>query len=335
MDSINARKQQHIETCLKRDVGFDSITTGFENYRFVHNALPEADFDEIDISTIFLGKKLSAPVIISSMTGGTELGRKINENLALVAQKHNIALAIGSQRAALQNSGLQDTFTVRGLAPKIPILANIGAVQLNYGVGIEECKKIVKMVNADALILHLNPLQEALQGGDTNFKDLLHKIRILVEELNVPIIVKEVGFGISLDVAKRLEKIGIKIIDVAGAGGTNFAKVESIINKNKTGKAFYDWGIPTSNLIKGICRNTRLSVIAGGGIRSGVDIAKAICLGADLASIALPFLKPATISAESVEERLNQFIKELRIAMFCVGAVNINELRRAKLVRVR
>jgi isopentenyl-diphosphate delta-isomerase len=334
MSDIELRKKEHIDVCLKHNVSFDSISSGFDNYRFVHNALPELNLDEVNTKTRFLDKELSAPIIISSMTGGSSISKKINENLAKAANKLNIALALGSQRAAIEQPELRNTFDVRKFTKNIPVLANLGAVQLNYDMDIDGCRKAVEMINADALILHLNPLQEALQNSDTNFKGLLPKIKEVVRKLNVPVIVKEVGFGISLNVAKRLEKIGVKTIDVAGSGGTNFAKIESIITNDPKGKSFYDWGIPTSNLIQGISKNTNLNIIAGGGIRNGVDIAKAIALGADLVSIGLPLLKPATKSADEVEKALNQMVGELRIAMFSVGAENLDELKKIKLVKV-
>jgi len=222
---------------------------GFDRYRFVHNALPEANFDKIDTSVKFFGKKVNYPFFISCMTGGIEKGQMINRNLARAAQKQRIAMGVGSQRAALENSKLQKLFEVRKYAPDIPIIANVGLVQLNYGYGIKEFQKIVDMVGADALAVHINPIQEVIQPeGDRNFEKLLPKLKKIVPRLSVPIIVKEVGFGLSYDVVKRLYQIGIRHFDTAGWGGTSWAVVEGYRKKGfeELGNLFGQWGIPTS-----------------------------------------------------------------------------------------
>lgn len=323
---IIKRKIDHLRICLEREV--EAGLTGFESYSFVHNALPEIDFGEIDTSVKFLGKKLKAPILISSMTGGTVEAEKINKNFAQAAQKMGIALAVGSQRVAIEKPKLASTFQVRDVAPDILLFANLGAVQLNYGYSIKECQKAVEMIKADALILHLNPLQEVIQPeGNTNFKNLLSKIEKIVKHLSVPVIVKEVGCGISEKAARRLQQIGVKIVDVAGWGGTNWALIEGMRRRDKEiGEIFARWGIPTSEAIKQCAKIKGLTVIGSGGIRNGIEIVKAIALGADLVGLALPFLKPATQSSKALEAKLTQLIQELKTAMFCAGAKNIGRL---------
>jgi len=330
---MRERKTDHLLICLKQDVEVGS--TGFEKYRFVHQSLPEIDFKEVDTSVEFLSKKLSAPILISSMTGGTARAGRINRNLAKAAQKMGVAMGVGSQRIALENPRVVSTFQVRDVAPDIPLLANLGAVQLNYGYGFKECQQAVDMIKADALIFHLNPLQEAIQPeGNTDFANLLPKIEKVAKKLSVPVVVKEVGGGISEGVARRLYQAGVKIVDTAGWGGTSWAKIEGIRAKNELGEAFSQWGIPTAESINQ-CRKVRgLKVIGSGGIRSGIEMAKAIALGADLTGLALPFLEPATKSARAVEKKIAQLTEELKIAMFSLGARNLKELKRAKLVKV-
>lgn len=329
---MQKRKGEHLQICLKESV--EVGTTGFENFRFIHNALPEIDFGKIDTSTKFLGRKLSAPILISSMTGGTAQGGIINGNLAAAAQSRKIAMAVGSQRIAMKNSLVSSVFQIRNIAPDILVFANLGAVQLNYGFGIKECQKAVDMIKADALILHLNPLQEAIQPeGETNFENLLPKIERLVKKLSVPIIVKEVGFGISEEVADKLYSIGVRIVDVAGRGGTNWARIESIRAKDNLGLVFRDWGISTTEAIVQCHKIKCLKIIGSGGIRNGVEIAKAIALGSDLVGLALPFLEPANHSKEAVEEKIDQLIRELKIAMFCSGVRNIEELKNIQLIQ--
>ena len=329
----NQRKTEHLRISLEKDVRFRNLTTGLERYHFVHQALPEMSRDDIDLSTALLNKKLRAPLIISSMTGGAEEAETINRNLALTAQVHGLGMGIGSQRAAFEEPGLSHTYQVRDVAPDILLLANLGAVQLNYGYGIEHCQRAVEMIEADGLILHLNPLQEALQPeGNTNFSELMAKIEEVCRELSVPVIVKEVGWGISEQVARRLADSGVAAIDVAGAGGTSWSEVEMHRADSQTlrriAAAFADWGIPTAESIQ-MARGgaPELTLIASGGIRTGVEAAKAIALGADAVALATPFLQPATVSPEAVGEKVREILEELRIAMFCVGAGNLQELK--------
>jgi len=337
----NQRKSEHLNILLKEDVRFRNLTTGLERYRFVHQALPEINRDHIDLSTSLLGKDLSAPLIISSMTGGTEEAETINKNLAMAAQIHGLGMGVGSQRTALEEPGLSHTYQVRDVAPNILLLANLGAVQLNYGYGVEHCQRAVAMLDADGLILHLNPLQEALQPeGNTDFSGLLAKIEEICRGLSVPVIVKEVGWGISTEVARRLADAGVAAIDVAGAGGTSWSEVEMhravSESSRRIAAAFADWGIPTAESIQLVRRAApEVALIASGGIRSGVEVAKAITLGADAVGIASSFLKPATISAEAVGERIREVLEVLRTAMLCVGARNIKELKRIPIIQVK
>jgi isopentenyl-diphosphate delta-isomerase len=329
----NQRKSEHLRILLKEDVRFRNLTTGLERYRFVHQALPEINRDHVDLSTTLLDKHLSAPLIISSMTGGTEEAETINKNLALAAQIHGLGMGVGSQRAALEEPNLSHTYQVRDVAPDILLLANLGAVQLNYGYGVEHCQRAVEMIEADGLILHLNPLQEALQSeGNTDFSGLVVKIGEVCHALSVPVIVKEVGWGISEEVARRLVDAGVAAIDVAGAGGTSWSEVEMHRADSETSRciatAFADWGMPTAESIRMVRRAAPgVTLIASGGIRTGVEAAKAIALGADAAALATPFLKPATISSEAVGEKIGEILEELRTAMFCVGARDLQELK--------
>ena len=336
----NRRKSEHLRISLEEDVRFRGLTTDLERYRFLHRALPEISRDEIELATTLLGKELRAPLLISSMTGGTEEAAEINRNLARAAQAYGLGMGVGSQRAALEEPSLDYTYRVRDVAPDILLLANLGAVQLNYGYGVEECRRAVEMIGADALILHLNPLQEALQPeGNTDFAGLLAKIEALCRALEVPVVVKEVGWGISEEVARLLAEAGVAAIDVAGAGGTSWSEVEMRRAESESARriaeSFADWGIPTAESIQMARRGApRTTIIASGGIRTGVDVAKAIALGADAAGMASPFLKPATVSAEAVGERIREVLEELRTAMFCVGAKNLQELRSAPLVKM-
>lgn len=321
------RKQEHIDICLNKDISFRK-TAGFEKYNLIHNALPEIDFKELNLSTEFLGKKIDYPLYISPITGGTELAEKINNNLAYIAEKYNIPICVGSQRAAIENKELEKTFQIREIAKKTMVFANVGAVQLNYGFKIEHFQKAIDMVKADALVLHMNPLQEAIQPeGDTNFSELLPKIKELISKLNIPVIAKEVGHGISGKTAEKLEQVGISCIDVAGAGGTSFAAVEGHRSKNNLGEVFRDWGIPTAECITQIRATSNIPIIASGGIRNGIDIVKSICLGANIAGIAAPLLKPASCSKEELCSYFDNLIKQIKIAMFCIGAKEISELK--------
>lgn len=335
MTNTQTRKADHLRICLEEDVQFRRLTNGLENYHFTHCCLPELDFNEVDIATEFLGKKLNAPLLISSMTGGTEQAKTINYRLAEVAQNYRLAMGVGSQRIAVENPDVAHTFAVRSLAPDAILFANLGAVQLNYTYGVEQCLRVVEILEADALILHLNPLQECIQpNGDTNFKGLLDKINHLCQKITVPVIAKEVGNGISVTMAAKLIDAGVKAIDVAGAGGTSWAKVESERAKNKLqrrlGKTFADWGIPTADCIVQIRRQyPTLPLIASGGLRDGMEAAKAIALGADLAGLAFPFLQAASESPQALDELVQLLISEIKTVLFCTGNANLIALKKS------
>ena len=327
------RKAEHIRICLEEDVQFHQTTNGLERYRFTHCCLPELSLSEIDLSTTFLGKKIGAPLLISSMTGGTELAQTINYRLADAAQYYKIAMGVGSQRVAVENPELADTFAVRRRAPDILLFANMGAVQLNYNYGLEECQRSIDLLEADALILHLNPLQECIQTeGDTNFKGLLDKISKLCYKLPVPVIAKEVGNGISGAMAIKLLEAGVSAIDVAGAGGTSWAKIEGERAKDakqrRLGITFADWGMPTAECIVNVrTAAPKVPLIASGGLRNGLDVAKAIALGADIAGLAWPLLQAAAESEAAVNELVEVLIAEIATVLFCTGSSNLHELK--------
>lgn len=327
------RKADHIRICLEEDVQCHQITNGLEHYRFTHCCLPELDRNDIDITTTFLGKPLGAPLLISSMTGGTEQARIINQRLAQVAQHYKIAMGVGSQRVAVEKPQVADTFAIRKYAPDVLLFANLGAVQLNYKYGLDECLRVVEMLEADALILHINPLQECIQPkGDTNFKGLLDKIGKLCCEISVPVIAKEVGNGISAAIAEKLIAAGVAAIDVAGAGGTSWAKVESERAENplqrRLGRTFADWGLTTAECITSIkAIAPDVPLIASGGLRHGLDVAAAIALGADIAGLAMPFLQAAATSEAAVYELAEVLIAEITTGLFCTGNATLYQLQ--------
>jgi isopentenyl-diphosphate Delta-isomerase len=332
------RKKEHLELCLDPTDVTGSAGTGLDHYSFVHNALPELDIEELDIRTNFLGKQLKAPLLISSMTGGFDLARRVNRNLAAAAQELGLAMGVGSQRVAIEAPAVADSFEVRDVAPDILLLGNLGAVQLNYGYTIDHCRKAVAMIGADGLILHLNVLQEAVQPeGNRNFKGLGQKIADVCQQLEVPVVAKEVGSGISAEVAVRLKRAGVKAIDVAGRGGTSWYAVEAR-RAAKQGKpaetTFTDWGIPTEEALVTVRQAVPdLQIVASGGLRTGLDIAKAIALGADLSAFGQPLLAAALESPDKVIEFILAIIQEIKIAMLCVGAKNLDELKKVPLVR--
>ena len=337
---IEERKADHIKINLEQDVR-SALTTGLENYHFVHEALPELDLERIDPGLRLFGKKLAAPILISSMTGGTEEAGEINQRLAEAAQEVGVAMGVGSQRAALEHPEQTPTFSiVRKTAPDILLFANLGAVQLNYGYTIDHCRRAVDMIDADALILHLNPLQEAVQdAGDTNFAELARKIEGICKKLEVPVIAKEVGWGISERTAKLLSACGVSAIDVAGAGGTSWSQVEMHRAPDeftrKLAATFVGWGIPTAESILNVKRALPdMTVFASGGIKDGLDIAKCVALGASLGGMAGQFLKAAAISTEKVVEMMKLTKRQIEVTMFACGAGEIGELdaSRGKLV---
>jgi len=335
---IPNRKHDHLQINLQEQVN-SSLTTGLEKYRFIHQALPELSLDEVDLSQNIFGKVQRVPLLISSMTGGTKEAAELNRILATSAQEVGLALGVGSQRAAIEDSNLAVTFQVRQYAPDILLFANLGAVQLNYGYGLDECRRAVEMIKADALILHLNPLQEALQPeGDVKFGDLISKIAGLKKTLDVPLVVKEVGWGISLKAAEMLRDAGVDAIDVAGAGGTSWSQVEMHRIKDplraEIAAIFADWGITTAESIQNVRHVSKtLPLFASGGLRTGVDVAKCLALGADMGGMASPFLKAANDSLESTVSVMENIIDQIRIAMFACGARTLQDLTPEKLTK--
>jgi isopentenyl-diphosphate delta-isomerase len=321
------RKAEHIRLALDRRTQLDRHF--FDDWSFEHEALPEIDLAEVDAGTVFLGKELAAPLLISCMTGGTEIASEINRNLALAAEETRIAVGVGSQRKALEDSSTADSFEMRDAAPTVPLLANLGAVQLNYGFGLAECERAVEMVGADALVLHLNAVQEAIQPeGQCDFSDLLPQMGEVARQLAVPVIAKEVGCGISGATARRLAEHGIRIVDVAGLGGTSWARIEAArAGDAEIGEMFADWGVPTPESIRQCATVDGVTVIGSGGVRNGVDAAKALALGADLVGMAFPFLEAAMESPRRVAEKIRRTVRELKIAMFCLGARSIEDLK--------
>lgn len=326
------RKEDHIRINLEEDVGFKQITTGLENYRFVHNALPEMNLADVDTRIGLFGKTLQIPLLIASMTGGTEYAELINRRLAQAAEARGVAIGVGSQRAAIEDPTLAGTFQIRPLAPTIPIFANLGAVQLNYGYGVDHCRRAIEMIGADALILHFNPLQEAVQPeGDTDFSNLYAKVETVCRALPVPVIAKEVGWGFSAENVRRLIDCGIAAIDVAGSGGTSWSQVEmhraDTEARRRIAATFLNWGTPTAEAILIARQQTSTHpVFASGGLRTGLDIAKCIGLGATLGSMAGPFLKAAIQSVDAVLEVIDIIHAEIRIAMFAAGIADISTL---------
>ena len=334
------RKNDHVAVVEKMAVA-SAAGAGWDCYRFTHNALPEIDLHDVDLSTVVFGKRLAAPIIISSMTGGTSATADLNRRLASVAQGLGLGMGVGSQRMALEDQEAVRHFQVRDVAPGILLFANIGAVQLNYGVTPRDCAFLVESIGADALFLHLNSIQEALQvEGNTNFRGLGMKIAGVCRAVPVPVIVKEVGWGISAEVAKILCDAGVSGIDVAGAGGTSWSEVE----KNRTSspllkmvaEGFAGWGIPTTEAliaVRAACPGA--CVIASGGLKSGVDIAKALALGADLCGLAAPVIRAALVREKEATTLLTVLVEQLRLAMFGIGAPSLPDLRGTKhLVRI-
>ena len=332
------RKADHIRINLEEDVFFKKLTSGLEKYFFMHQATPEIDLAEVDTSLELLGKPLQRPLLISSMTGGTAEARQINRTLAEAAHITGMAMGLGSMRAALEDPSLAHTYQVRDVAPDILLFANLGAVQLNYGYGLAQCQRAVAMIEADALILHFNALQEAVQPeGDGNFSGLLGKIESICRQLPVPVIAKEVGWGFSQEAARQLAEAGIAAIDVAGAGGTSWSQVEMFRAPTKrharVAGAFIDWGIPTAVSIQ-YCHQAapHLPIFASGGINNGIDVAKCLALGASIAGLAGHFLRAAdSDGVAGVIELAETITDELRIAMFSAGAVNLPALAKTAL----
>lgn len=341
IDIIKQRKKDGIDIPLHKNVQARSASTYLEYVKLVHNALPELDYDDIDTSTTFLRRKFSAPLIIDSMTGGTDEATVINGRLGELAEKYGLGMGLGSQRAGLKSEELAATYSIaRKNAPNAFLIANIGGAQLAKGMTTDEVRKIVKMINANALVVHLNPLQELVQPeGEPRYKGVLGRISELAKTIDVPVIVKEVGAGISREVAIKLEMSGVSAVNVAGAGGTSWAGVEKLRAeamkddlKRHLGEIFWDWGIPTAASLIEVRRAVKLPLIASGGLRNGVEVAKCIALGANMAAMAYPFLRAAAQSREALFAFADTVLAELKSTMFLVGARNIPALASSRYI---
>ncbi len=331
MPETENRKSDHIKIVLNKDIQH-KYSAGFDDVTLIHNALPEIDFDDVDTEIEFLGKKLAAPIMVSGMTGGTPEAEKINKNLARAAEAVGIGMGVGSQRAMIENGKLLSTYSVRDVAPNILLLGNIGAAQFAKGYGVDECRKAVEMIGADAIAIHLNAAQELVQPeGDRNWKGVLEVIKNVAKRLGYPVIIKETGAGISGNVAKQLEACDVKAIDVSGSGGTSWTAVESFRN-SPVGDTFNNWGIPTAAAVKWCKRSVKIPILASGGVYNGLDAAKAIALGAFACTIARPFLRTAVTSYEKTKEEMERVIRELKIAMFLTGSKDLKQFRSKKII---
>jgi isopentenyl-diphosphate delta-isomerase len=336
---IDQRKADHIKINLEQDVR-SALTSGLEKYHFTHEALPELDLNRIDTTLSLFGKQLASPTLVSSMTGGTAEAETINLRLAEAAQECGVAMGVGSQRAAIEHPEQASTFQVRRVAPDILLFANLGAVQFNYGYGVDQCRQAVDMIGADALYLHLNPVQEAVQdAGDTNWIGIAKKIEEVCRKLEVPVIAKEVGWGISERTAKILSDCGVAAIDVAGAGGTSWSQVEMHRAPDEFTRqlaaTFVGWGIPTAESILNVKKAVPdMKIFASGGIKDGLDIAKCIALGATLGGMAGNFLKAAAISTDKTVDMMKLTKRQIEVTMFASGTKNLDDLKTGKLVGI-
>jgi isopentenyl-diphosphate delta-isomerase len=340
-EETEKRKADHIRICLNQNAQARKTTTGFEDAHLVHRALPEIDKQKIDLSTTVFGHKFAAPLIVGAMTGGTAEATRINAAIAEAVETLHLGMGVGSQRAAIENKKLEKTFAIaRKKAPTAFLIANIGGIQLVHGYGVKEVKKAVEIIDADAVAIHLNPLQEAVQPeGQTNFKGVLEKIGEIAREVDKPVIVKETGSGVAAEEARELEAAGVKGIDIGGAGGTSFAAVEYYRAKGQEnnaqrllGDAFWDWGTPTVASLVETTQTVKIPVIASGGVRNGADVAKALALGASLASLSQPVLQAANKSAKDTESIVSFLMEELRNVMFLVGAKKVEQLAKVPVV---
>lgn len=327
------RKADHIRISLNMDTQAKKATTGFEDIHLIHKALPQIDKEKIDLKTMVFSHKFAAPIIVGAMTGGTPEATKINATIAEAVEELGLGMGVGSQRAAIEDKKFEKTFSVtRKKAPTAFLVANIGGVQLVHGYGLKEVKKAIEMIDADAVAIHLNSLQEAIQPeGQTNFENVLEKIGKIAEELDKPLIAKETGAGIAAEDAERLEAKGVDGIDISGVGGTSFAAIEHYrakkrIFQQRLGYVFWDWGIPTAASVVEVCQTVKIPVIASGGIRDGIEVAKALILGAKLASLSQPILKEAVKGVKETRDALFMLMEELKTAMFLVGAESTSSL---------
>ena len=336
MSGIQERKLNHLRISLEENVQGD-LPTGFQDVRLIHRSLPELDLKEVDPSIDLFGRRLSAPLIISAITGGTKKAKEINFELAKIAEKKRIGICVGSQRVAIDYPETRETFSiVREIAPNTLVMGNIGCPQIVKGWGVEEIKESIYMLDADAMSLHMNPLQEAIQlGGDTDYRGILEKIKVITASIEKPIIMKETGCGVSYEDALAMEKAGVQGLEIAGVGGTSWSAVEYHIAKEAgqkdreyLGKALWNWGIPTAVSVVETSMKTNLMIIASGGIRTGLEMAKSIVLGGNAVGIAKPFLDKAVGGEEYLDAYIDMLIQELKVVMFLVGARNVDELKK-------
>ena len=343
MDNSNSttsqRKKEHLDLSLNADVSFKTKTNGFEHYEFIHDAATEVELDKISFETKFFKKKINYPFIISCMTGGTEEAENINAKLAVAAEELQIPIGVGSQRQALENKNYGNSYNIiRKNAKSVPVFGNLGAAELVQLKSSDPIKMLIDLIEADAFVIHLNPLQELLQPeGNPDFKGLLKSLKQLVKEIKIPIIIKEIGMGISYDVAKRMLEVGVKGIDVAGAGGTSWAAIEMLRNKSTTNDYFWDWGLPTSFCLREnskLKKNYKFILIGSGGINSAVDAAKAFALGADYVASARTILKELdTSGVAGVKNLITGWFETIRKIMFLTDSKSLKELRKNKIMR--
>ncbi len=340
VNMIMSRKEEHIDICLNNNVAFEQKTL-FECIKILNNPIPEIDFEDIDTSVSFLGHHFSAPIMVGAMTGGAERAKLINKNIALAIEQLDLGMVVGSQRAALYHKVLEDTYTIaRKMAPNAFIGSNIGGAQISAGFSINDVNRLIEMLDADAHYVHLNPSQELVQPeGEPKYRNVLKGIRNIVDNVDIPVVIKEVGAGIDGGSAKKLENMGVKSIELAGAGGTSYTAVEyyrartmGMEDKERLGKILWNWGIPTAASLYLVKDSVKIPIISSGGMRTGIDVAKALIMGASMTALALPILRPAIESDLAVKKRLEQLIYELKAVMFLTGSKNISELKNAKYI---
>ncbi len=332
VSDIEKRKVEHIEFCVNKDVSFNKKSTLLEDVELDYKCLPEINLSDVDLSTSFLGKKFSIPLMASAITGGAKISEKINKEIAKSCENQGVGFGLGSMRALLENPSLKETYYVRKEAPTIFVAGNIGVAQLAQ-YSTTQVEEMLNLVEADALAIHLNAAQEAVQPeGDTDFSECFEKIEEFISDVSLPVYVKEVGHGISYSIAKKLKEVGVKAIDIQGAGGTSWTKVDALRNKNSFGLNFSDFGVPTAASLLEVKKavGDLIPIIGSGGVRNGLDAAKIISLGADLTGMAMPFLKSQQKNSIKIEELITKFNKELRIASFLTGSKSIKELKKSK-----